>query len=559
MCLNPITIRNPKFKKTSYISEKGALHQLPNHITPQSEWMKVPCNKCVECRATKYNAILQRGLVESMTSWSFLITLTFDNEHIPVFTFPDGHQVYYTDYSLVQLLFKRLRDSGVLGSREFRYIASSEFGETRHRPHIHINLFVAKLDGDSEVDGDKVRDILYKNIKKLWVVNTGTRGKVNYQPLFTYRRWWNAIENRYDENYKVDRVKPTQDLFAKHLFSYDKALTAPDLGNVKSTQYVLGYVQKPSEFDLQIEDYLQRYKDDKEAFQWLSRLLKSRVVYSKGLGCGFYNGKKYYLPRISVRCSSNVMFYTTLVDSLPKTYAEFTLLYPDQDTDFRIFKASNYYRKYRKSTWKKCISSMTTDQYINHCIYVKYFKEEFTNVYRSYFRRETKAQPKVSFLYTYAHRNSYYQMQTVRTVAPEKSLVYTFLRKGVEEGIAAKVPYLAFKMIGQQKFTALCRYFKERVCTYEDTLRMYEAVGVKNFEEWQALFEKQRSNRKSNLFNGNKAKYYNEHKKITQTSCKIGKNYLYLHNINQQGIINYLESNSKVTNCKASNLVQKGV
>lgn len=546
MCLNPLVIRNPKFKKTSYASEKGALIQLPSHITPQTEWMKVPCGKCVECRSTRYNAILQRGLVESMTAWSYLITLTFDDEHIPVFTFPDGNKVYYTDYSLVQLLFKRLRDSGVLGEREFRYIACSEFGEKRHRPHVHINLFVAKLDGDTQIQGEQIREILYNNIQKMWAVNTGSRGKVNYQPLFTFRRWWNKHENRYNQNYKVDLVKPTAENMAQHLFSYDAALTAPDLGNIKSTQYVIGYVQKPSVFDLEIEDYLQRYKDDKEAYQWLSRLLKSRVVYSKDLGCGFYNGKKYYLPEISVKCSSNVVFYTTLVDTLPKTYEEFATLYPDQDKDFRIFKASNYYRKFRKSTWKRCISNMTTDQYLNHCIYVKYFKKEFTNVYRSYFKKQQAAQAKVSFLYTYAHRNSYYQMQTVRTVAPNKSAVYTFLRKGVEEGIASKVPFLAFKMIGQQKFTALCRYFKERVCTYEDTLRMYDACGVKNFEEWQALFEKQRNNRKSSLFSGNKVKYYDEHKKITQTSCKCGKNYLYLHNVSQQGVINYLSTNCKI-------------
>lgn len=545
MCLNPITIRNPKFRKTSYASEKGALVKLPNHISPSEEYMKVPCNKCIECRSSKYNAILQRGLVESMTAWSYLITLTFDDEHIPVFTFPDGNKVYYTDYSLVQLLFKRLRDSGILCGREFRYIACSEFGEKRHRPHVHINLFVAKLDGDTELQGEQIREILYNNIQKMWAVNTGSRGKVEYQKLFTFSRWWNQKEQRYNQNYKVDLVKPSQEAFAKHLFSYDQALTAPDLSNIKSTQYVIGYVQKPSEFDLEIEDYLQRYKDDKEAYQWLSKLLKSRVVYSKGLGCGFMNGKKYYLPRISVRCSSNVIFYTDLVDNLPKSYEEFTDLYPTLDTELKKFIASQYYRKYRKLKWKQCLNFMTTEQYMYHCIYVKYFKKEFTNVYRSYFKREQKSMSKVSFLYTYAHRNSYYQMQTVRTVAPSKSPVYTFLRKGVEEGIAAKVPYLAFKMIGQQKFTALCRYFKERVCTYEDTLRMYDAIGVKNFEEWQALFEKQRNTRKSNLFNGNKVKYYDEHKKITQTSCKLGKNYLYLHNKTEEGIHNYLLTNAK--------------
>lgn len=115
-----------------------------------------------------------------------------------------------------------------------------------------------------------------------------------------------------------------------------------------------------------------------------------------------------------------------------------------------------------------------------HCIYLKYFKKEFNNIYKSY-TDNTKST--ISYHYSYLHKGYLYDFQKVRTYEPEDSPIYRYLRKGVEEGIAAGVPFLAFKMVGEQRFTALCKYYKDRICTVDDTVRLYKRLKVKNYEE----------------------------------------------------------------------------
>ena len=63
---------------------------------------------------------------------------------------PEGHVeiIPYADIHHLQLMFKRLRDNNSLG-RPFRYIAVTERGKKRARPHAHVMFFVPKYEGDS--------------------------------------------------------------------------------------------------------------------------------------------------------------------------------------------------------------------------------------------------------------------------------------------------------------------------------------------------------------------------------------------------------------------------
>lgn len=154
-----------------------------------------------------------------------------------------------------------------------------------------------------------------------------------------------------------------------------------------------------------------------------------------------------------------------------------------------------------------------------HCIYLKYFKNEFNSIYQSY---KDNVKTTISYHYNYLHRGYIYDFQKVKTYEPEDSAVFRYIRKGVEEGLAAGVPFLAFKMIGQQRFTALCKYYKDRVCTVDDTVRLYSKLGVCNYEEWIELFNKQKNLSKANIAAGNVYKYYNsdvvEHSKVQNIS-----------------------------------------
>ena len=496
MCLAPVRIKNPhKYKGNQFASEKGKGVQLPKYLLPSTDYITVPCGKCSECRDTYYNSILQRAIIESFSSYIYFITLTYDNEHIPSIEL-EGEKFLYANYDHIQGMFKRFRNLDNIDGREFRYLSVNEYGDRNHRPHFHLLLFVSKLENDNEQTPHYLRDTIFNTLGNCFAVNKGTRKNPKYEKLFTYRMKYK--NGKLNTNYFVKYVEPNE--FQKMC----DINCIQDSSYVKTVRYLIGYVNKPSKYEQKLDCVINSYKEDSFTYLKLRHLLKSQVRYSKGFGCGFQNGKKYYMEKISVRCSNNVLVYSELVDSLPDSYEEFVDCYGDLADDFIEFKEKNYYKKY--TNWQKCINSMSSHEYLLHCINLKYFKKEFSDIYKSF---NDTVKPTVSYGFNFIHRDYTYDMQKVRTVEPEDSPIFKYLRQGVEEGIKSGVPYLAFKMVGSKGFTALCKYYKDRVCTIEDTIRLFDRLGVKNYEEWLDLFNKQRSN-KDAISKGNIHKYYND-------------------------------------------------
>mgnify|MGYP006992305524 FL=1 len=99
-------------------------------------FLLVPCNKCILCQEKKAQSWSFRCLCESYTSKSqaYFITLTYDNDHLPV----TGVQP-----EAIQLFFKRLRIhlDRMNIEHNLRYVAVSEYGHNTHRPHYHIILW----------------------------------------------------------------------------------------------------------------------------------------------------------------------------------------------------------------------------------------------------------------------------------------------------------------------------------------------------------------------------------------------------------------------------------
>lgn len=152
MCVNPIQIKNPYHQQKPYVFTEGVLSSCSSRFVSAKPFIYVPCGKCADCRASYYESIRQRALVESMSSYVYFITLTYDNKHLPYLSFTSDHgvvKVYYSDISHVQNLFKRLRNVSYLQDRNFRYLAVTEYGTAKFRPHHHILLFVAKKSDDN--------------------------------------------------------------------------------------------------------------------------------------------------------------------------------------------------------------------------------------------------------------------------------------------------------------------------------------------------------------------------------------------------------------------------
>jgi len=138
-CFNPIAISN---RAKGYGSSKAV----------------VPCGKCLGCLATRRNAWTFRLLEqERQSTSSTFLTLTYDDENLPLLNSETGEILYQSQisetqyqneaYNLratldkadLQKYFKKLRRH----TNKLKYYAVGEYGEKNGRPHYHAIVFNA--------------------------------------------------------------------------------------------------------------------------------------------------------------------------------------------------------------------------------------------------------------------------------------------------------------------------------------------------------------------------------------------------------------------------------
>lgn len=125
MCISPIRIKNPNL---------GLVGPNAQFKDTTSRYINVPCGVCCECVASRQMQMVQRLTIESLVNHLFFCTLTYNNESLPVVSTSTGYDIRYADVSDVQKMFKRLRYRNAFG-RPFRYLAVSELGSEKGRPH----------------------------------------------------------------------------------------------------------------------------------------------------------------------------------------------------------------------------------------------------------------------------------------------------------------------------------------------------------------------------------------------------------------------------------------
>lgn len=135
-------------------------------------FIPVPCGHCAGCKLDYSRQWANRMLLELQDSGSAVfVTLTYDNEHLPIV-----HKVWYDDdcnchdipYQTLsvrdtQLFWKRLRKR--FPDKHIRYFLAGEYGSRTHRPHYHAMIF-----GLSLQDFKDLRIVSYNNM---------------HQPIFT--------------------------------------------------------------------------------------------------------------------------------------------------------------------------------------------------------------------------------------------------------------------------------------------------------------------------------------------------------------------------------------
>lgn len=163
MCTNPkkaFQIGITRNNKPSYlICDKEVHHLEKNHkgkydkiydwkVSPSCEgaitdFIQVPCGKCMECRLQHSKQWADRCLLEMQYHDSNLfVTLTYDDDHIPMKS--DGTSEHGSLCKRdLQLFFKRLRKKYGKG---ISYFAAGEYGSETQRPHYHAIIFGLSLD-----------------------------------------------------------------------------------------------------------------------------------------------------------------------------------------------------------------------------------------------------------------------------------------------------------------------------------------------------------------------------------------------------------------------------
>lgn len=302
MCLTPFNISNPNYRA----SLRNPVMQFKD---TESFRIDIPCGRCSECIAVRQSEIVQRCEVEAKYKHLFFCTLTYDNEHLPLYETinNDGVQFSYPYAEIMdlQLMFKRLRDNF---ERDFKYLAVSELGSSRGRPHFHVLFFVDKYDSDDSSTPRNLESELFQKVAKYFARNVGTRKNPKYEPLFTYKRKFTALGVR--TNYDLHWVNPS--------------LTAA--GDKDVSYYVSKYVTKPSDREQRRQQAV-RLNFVEPEYEHIWSVIRCRMVMSKGLGlnASFVSTGEKLVSDKRISCEDYVKYldYLDTCDDLPLSPDEF--------------------------------------------------------------------------------------------------------------------------------------------------------------------------------------------------------------------------------------------
>lgn len=150
-----------KYKITSYkadhveITDKSINVAYDKFISPYaktvvSDFIEIPCGKCVGCRLDYSRQWADRCMIELQNhSESWFVTLTYDDDHLPLNDYVDPDGVIHGKPTLrkrdVQLFLKRLRKNYKYDNH-IKYFCCGEYGGQTLRPHYHMIIFGLHLD-----------------------------------------------------------------------------------------------------------------------------------------------------------------------------------------------------------------------------------------------------------------------------------------------------------------------------------------------------------------------------------------------------------------------------
>lgn len=476
MCVNPIKILNPYINQRPFSFEHGQVKGCSRRFVSAQKYISVPCGRCADCRASYYESIRQRAIVESMTSYVYFITLTYDDAHLPSLSFTSSQgvvNIYYSDISHIQDLFKRLRNVDYLQDRHFRYLAVTEYGTERFRPHHHLLLFVARKNTDDDYTPYNLESLLYKDVLRLYGKNIGTRKNPDYECYLTFVERY--INGQYKSTYTLSLVTDkSEDVLHNCVVNTPQSIS-------KCISYLISYVNKSSRYDTLIDEFLSTSAKtfDPQLLAKLSRLLKTKVYYSKHLGFGYSDNGFKVLPSLpNFIVPESVIHFTDIYNNLPDTFEQFKQEYVNSYHRYIQFKnrIENQLTYSPRDFNFGDLCNDVVDKY-SLLIAYKYEKDWLHNLIPSI----TSNSPFVFRLLPKSHFDT----------AFKDSVAYKFIRKGIELGFVNKNDYLSFidSFSDIECYKPLCRYYKRYCTDLADMERLYNILGIRDFDDYLSRVE----------------------------------------------------------------------
>lgn len=134
MCYRPIKISNPS----------------RHYANDMPKYLYVPCGHCADCLRNKKNEWYFRSMIEyqdvlAKKGCCLFVTLTYNNDNIPVFILPDGTECTGFNKHHIRNFIKYFRiyfSRRGIEHKGIKYLICSEYGEHTRRPHYHGLLFL---------------------------------------------------------------------------------------------------------------------------------------------------------------------------------------------------------------------------------------------------------------------------------------------------------------------------------------------------------------------------------------------------------------------------------
>ena len=320
MCTHPILIKNPNLG-LGHIGLGFMKDTVSSYIT-------IPCRHCPECYANMQMQLVQRVQMECLEHHVYFCTLTYNDDSLPVIYLPkpDGSAgsipIRFADVADVQNMLKRLRRRDAFG-RPFRYLAVSELGSKRARPHFHILFFLRKEPRDDYNDIINFERRMFNAVLHEWRRNYSDNWrKPDYRPLCTYIRKWTTkgLSTTFDLHWCNPRLT-------------DKA--EADVGF-----YVTKYMTKPSDRSARLQQALHLNLEPEE-YERIWSQVKPRYFASIGFGVNPEINPK--TGRI-IKCSDRIVTY--LKDCVQRSIGVYESPRFINPVDGSTFPLSRYYYQY---------------------------------------------------------------------------------------------------------------------------------------------------------------------------------------------------------------------